>query len=524
MRSCGAREPRSSWRRPPARWRRCSRRGRRPVATKASPRARCGRQVSGALRGRRGRAVTALGERLASFAASQLEQLERQHAPGFVLPRMYGGHLVDADTQADLAYTLSLVHAVGSSASATCNSSMRFAPRSPVSTRAPTRSRPTGWRRRCCGSGRSTTPIRWWRASRPTAGSGWRRRATPPHGCRSSTASCRGTTRSCWPGASTTGAVWASRVDDAMLDRARRTGPRPLPRRRAGGVHRRLPRRRGPVRHLLGRRPPVRGAARGTAGRALARRGCVNVLRLVEQVAARNGAAITWGRSTGALSVCMTIELGAVAVGERSRRRSGPLAGTGHQRGRPARRVVRGRRHHRAPVPLTLRLPRSAPAAADDVRLSGQAGPGRARAGPRPGRRRGRRFPRPTLCVRFREGSEASVWAHRSRGLAFVLPLVGGVRTDYLPAPGEPGAVRGARRSRSRHRGAGGVAAMVASTSPRAFRRRSTTRRAGCGSSTRAFPPCRRPPLSAPTHPRHSAVAAARPTGWRGARSSSTRS
>src|SRR5690606_33628104 len=46
------------------------------------------------------------------------------------------------------------------------------------------------------------------------------------------------------------------------------------------------------------------------------RRGVDSVLDLVASSGAENGAAFTWGRSTGALSLCLTIELGALAVAD----------------------------------------------------------------------------------------------------------------------------------------------------------------------------------------------------------------
>jgi hypothetical protein len=48
-------------------------------------------------------------------------------------------------------------------------------------------------------------------------------------------------------------------------------------------------------------------------------------------------------------------------------------------------------------------------------------------------------FPDRDELLVFDEAKQAGVWAYRSRSLAFVLPLVGGTVSDYLPAPHNPG-------------------------------------------------------------------------------------
>ena len=168
------------------------------------------------------------------------------------------------------------------------------------------------------------------------------------------------------------------------------------------------------------------------------RTGLRHVLHLVERVAALNGAAITWGRSTGALSVCMTIELGAVAVAhgvaDDPTRWLGLISNAFDRlEGWFANGVITAHQYrsqdgYRGPdrwLQMTFDcLGKVAQAAFElgpvqgDVRVT---------------------FPVTDTLVRLREETNASVWAHRSRGLAFVLPLVGGVRTDYLPAPVSPG-------------------------------------------------------------------------------------
>ena len=54
-----------------------------------------------------------LADRIRGFVVSCLEQLEATHLPGLRLPRVFGGHVVGADTRADLVYTLGLLGAGG---------------------------------------------------------------------------------------------------------------------------------------------------------------------------------------------------------------------------------------------------------------------------------------------------------------------------------------------------------------------------------------------------------------------------
>ena len=54
-----------------------------------------------------------LADALVEFVAEQVSALAAHHAPGFVLPRVFAGHVVGPDTRSDLAYTLGLLFEAG---------------------------------------------------------------------------------------------------------------------------------------------------------------------------------------------------------------------------------------------------------------------------------------------------------------------------------------------------------------------------------------------------------------------------
>lgn len=176
-------------------------------------------------------------------------------------------------------------------------------------------------------------------------------------------------------------------------------------------------------------------------------KGLANALDLVELVVTTNGAAVCWGRSSGALAACLTIELAALALGtdlfaaDRAARwrtfaerafadlrgwmRDGLIAA--HQYRNPYRYRGPHRRlqmsldclgkladagRHLALVEHDRELP---PAAMADA------------------------FPTRDSLRWLDQERGAGVWSYRSRDLAFVLPLVGSTVSDYLPAPHNPG-------------------------------------------------------------------------------------
>lgn len=57
--------------------------------------------------------ATRLGDELAAFVVTQLEALAERHAPDLALPRVFAGHPVGPDAHADLAYTLMLTRRLG---------------------------------------------------------------------------------------------------------------------------------------------------------------------------------------------------------------------------------------------------------------------------------------------------------------------------------------------------------------------------------------------------------------------------
>lgn len=175
-------------------------------------------------------------------------------------------------------------------------------------------------------------------------------------------------------------------------------------------------------------------------------RGAASALDLVGRVGATNGAGVHWGRSTGALAACLTVELaglaaahpalgedvpawlgrGANAFHHARRWFSGSGLVTAHQR-----RSTYGYRGPHRRLQMTLdclgkladtaallaAAPPSGEAVTDHERL----------------------FPPVDDVIAFDPGRRAGVWTYRSRDLALVLPVVGSTVNDYLPSPHNPG-------------------------------------------------------------------------------------
>jgi glycosyltransferase involved in cell wall biosynthesis len=171
------------------------------------------------------------------------------------------------------------------------------------------------------------------------------------------------------------------------------------------------------------------------------RSGAVKALDLAESVCTRNGAAIGWGRSTGALSVCLTIELAGLvarhglADGERAAAWAGRAArafelvqdwfsGSGLITAHQYRSTYAYRGPHRR-LQMTLDCLGKLADAANALDGVPDAP-----------------YPAPTArdeVVWFDQARHAGVWSYRSPDLAFVLPMVGSGVTDYLAAPRNPG-------------------------------------------------------------------------------------
>jgi glycosyltransferase involved in cell wall biosynthesis len=179
------------------------------------------------------------------------------------------------------------------------------------------------------------------------------------------------------------------------------------------------------------------------------RAGMADALALVEQVVGADGTAVPWGRSTGALSIALTVELGAVAIARELGdspdawlRRAGDAAAA--MRGWfGADGVVSAHQHrdqdrYRGParrLQLTFdllgKLAWSArtlhDAALHDRGASVTAA------------RRSLAYPDVDALIEFDTTTTARLWAYRTRSLAFALPFVGAARSHYLPALHRPG-------------------------------------------------------------------------------------
>lgn len=173
------------------------------------------------------------------------------------------------------------------------------------------------------------------------------------------------------------------------------------------------------------------------------REGARAALDLVDRVASRDGSAVAWGRSTGVLAACHTIELGGLVmrhdlVDDPDRwlaRAAGAASTIGdwfddgwvtahqHRTSDPYRGLDRR-------LQLTLDCLGKLVDAALGLRGADGTVINVADS---------TLFPDRDEVVWFDRHRHAGVWSFRSLDTAFVLPLVGGTTTDYLPAPRNPG-------------------------------------------------------------------------------------
>ena len=209
--------------------------------------------------------------------------------------------------------------------------------------------------------------------------------------------------------------------------------------------------------------------------------GMAAALHLVDTVCAPDGSAITWGRSTGALSLALTVELAAIALDGRTDAPTRWLA-----RADTARSTLAGWFHdgvvtahqHRSPddyrgpfrrLQLTLDLlgklawsaaalrhlatttsPTTSPTSTSPRTLEdprrgatrilqrSHGGGGEPGVGVGVGGGVGA-VPVDDAVVFFEDERPVGVWAVHGPGPSFVLPLVGATRSDYLPGPRRPG-------------------------------------------------------------------------------------
>lgn len=180
-------------------------------------------------------------------------------------------------------------------------------------------------------------------------------------------------------------------------------------------------------------------------------RGARTAVGLVEATVARNGAAVSWGRSTGLLALCLTVELAALVHRRHlggDQRRWRALAARA-LRELPGWYVdgVTSAHQHRSPygyrgparrLQLTLdSLGKLAWAA--HVLVTQPADPPGPPGPPDPPGPPGPTFPEADRWIPFGPTGRAGVWAHRSAGSAFTLAVTGTTRSDYQPAPANPG-------------------------------------------------------------------------------------
>ncbi|MET0903413.1 MAG: hypothetical protein ABWZ52_09240 [Acidimicrobiales bacterium] len=169
--------------------------------------------------------------------------------------------------------------------------------------------------------------------------------------------------------------------------------------------------------------------------------GTRRALQLVDTVATTDGSAVPWGRSTGALAVCHTIELAGLVcrhdlVEDRGRWLARAAHATAHV-GRWFRDGWVTAHQHRAADPyrgLDRRLQMTLDCLGKlvDTAVGLQHRPDE----PVPSTDL---FPPRDEVVWFDDERTRGVWAFRDKAIAFALPLVGGTTTEYLPGPRNPG-------------------------------------------------------------------------------------
>jgi len=390
-----------------------------------------------------------LGSAIAAWTREQLERLVARHLPGFRVPGTFGGYPVGQDVRADLVYTLGLLEACG--AGRVCDTDPGVA---------------TG-RVLAPIDGGATHTFASYRVAETLARHGAfdgnplladltpERRAAIALAC-DSTAWCALLEQGKLPanyaavllrcevarrrlGLDVDAGTFAS-----LLERTER-----LVTRSTHGWHDDSPLHAGrydiyTADLYLFLEPLL--AAPDVAERLAApwRRGVASVIDLVASCGATNGAAFVWGRSTGALALCLTVELGALAVADRLSDDAGLWLGrTRHAfdacEGWLEDGLVSAHRHR---SPYAYRGPhrrlqmsldvlgklawaacRLLRASAGDVPLPGDA----------------QLFPEHDRLIEFAASPRAALWTHHSRGLAFAMPFVGCTLNDYLPAAQAPG-------------------------------------------------------------------------------------
>lgn len=377
-----------------------------------------------------------LADRIRGFVVSCLEQLEAAYLPGFRLPSVFGGHRIGADTRADLAYTLGLLGAGGVTrvAGLPVAEALRIVLRETDGARTETfgsyRLAETVARYGPFDGNPLLAPLN--DAQRQQIEAGFDSRHTLAKLAAGLSPNYYAVLARCESARQRLGLP----VDDAVLDDLiARTGTL-----LASGYLDDSAQGEG---HFDIYTVDIYLFTETLAGRLgdVWRSGAVKVLDLAESVCTRNGAAIPWGRSTGVLSICLTVELAGLAArhglldGERAAAWAGraarafdELAGWFSGAGLITAHQYRSTYAYRGPhrrLQMTLDCLGKLADAANA--LSGV--PDGERPAPR----------ERDAVVWFDEARNAGVWSYRSPDLAFVLPMVGGGVTDYLAAPRNPG-------------------------------------------------------------------------------------
>ncbi len=378
-----------------------------------------------------------IGDELTALVIAELEQLADHHAPELVLPRVFAGHVVGPDAHADLAYTLMLVRRLG------------------VDSIGGRRIEPALRHLLATVDGPATHTFFSYRIAEVAAELGGLDALDPADR----------------PGVieAVDSTSWVDLLDGGALPRNYAIVLARCERARLalGLLDDRVPLDDlvARVHRLLGEHPAGwlddSNTGRGQVdmytvdaylfAEPLADElgdvwttGVRSALDLVASVASPDGSALSWGRSIGALAVCHTAEVAALAlrrdlVDDRARWLGlAASASAGAPRwfsdGVITSHQYRSTFRYRGPfrrLQMTLDCLGKLAAAAAELRLADRP----ADVAPSP---RARTFPPVDRWIAF-DDEGAGVWAHRSAGMGLSLPAVGGVVSDYAPAPRRPG-------------------------------------------------------------------------------------
>ncbi|MGH3168221.1 MAG: hypothetical protein ACRDN0_20355 [Trebonia sp.] len=385
-----------------------------------------------------------LADRIRGFVVSCLEQLEAAHLPGLRLPDVFGGHRVGADTRADPVYTLGLLSAGGvtSVAGRPVDEALRIVLRETDGARTETfgsyRLAETVARYGPFDGNPLLAPLNDEQRRQVETGFDSRHvlakleAGQSPNYEAGLSPNYNAVLARCELARQQLGLP----VDEALLeDLIARTGTM-----LASGYLDDSAEGEG---HFDIYTVDVYLFTETLAGRLgdVWRSGAVKALELAESVGTRNGAAVPWGRSTGVLAICLSIELAGLAArhdlldGERTAAWAGRagrafdavqgwFSGAGLITAHQHRSTYAYRGPHRR-LQMTLDCLGKLADAANA--LSGVADRDCAAQADR------------DEVVWFDEARNAGVWSYRSPDLAFVLPMVGSGVTDYLAAPRNPG-------------------------------------------------------------------------------------